>query len=64
MRQIFSVRFFAAVGCVAALLFVLVTVFAARRAIDGDDLDDGRPAPRSIDLVDHIVSSSSIYGGT
>jgi len=59
MRQIFSVRFFAAVGAVAALLFVLVTVFTARRVIEGDDSDQGAVQRRAIDLVDQVQAASA-----
>ena len=59
MRQIFSVRFFAAVGAVAALLFLLTSVFATRAVID-DATDDG-PEPivlHAIDLVDRVESAA------
>lgn len=60
MRQIFSVRFFAAVGAVAALLFLLTSVFATRAVID-DVTDDGDgPEPtvlHAIDLVDRVESA-------
>lgn len=62
MRQIFSIRFFAAVGAVAGLFFLLTTVFAARgvidEAIDEDTEQQAAPAPRRIDLVEQI------YGAT
>ena len=62
MRQIFSVRFFAAVGAVAGLLFLLTTVFTARNVIDSA-IDDGGPdpdvQPRAIDLVDVVTGSSN-----
>lgn len=62
MRQIFSVRFFAAVGAVAALLFLLTTVFATRAVIDDvtdGDGDGAEPAvPHAIDLVDRIESAT------
>ncbi len=57
MRQIFSVRFFAAVGGVFGLFFLLTTIFATREVIDGRD---GGPAPveiHTIDFVDQIFSS-------
>lgn len=59
MRQIFSVRFFAAVGAVTALLFVLAAVFAG--GDETDDADDVGTASdvRVIDLVDQIASSSN-----
>jgi len=62
MRQIFSVRFFAAVGAVAGLLFLLTTVFTARNVIDSA-IDDGGAdpdvQPRAIDLVDVVTGSSN-----
>ncbi len=56
MRQIFSVRFFAAVGGVVGLLFLLTTIFATRSAIDDAVGDDAEPAPvlRAINLVEHV----------
>ncbi len=57
MRQIFSVRFFAAVGAVAGLLFLLSTVFAAKQVIEDDAAGAGPPL-HSIDFVDRIESSS------
>lgn len=56
MRQIFSVRFFAAVGAVVGLLFLLTTIFATRSAIDDAVGDDAEPAPvlRAINLVEHV----------
>jgi hypothetical protein len=61
VRQIFSVRFFAAVGVVAALLFGLVTVFAAGRAIDDGEGGAAQAAPdaRRIDLIDLVAGSSN-----
>ncbi len=59
MREIFSIRFFAAVGAVVGLFFLLTTIFATREVIEGDD---GGPAPlvtHRIDLVDRIESSSN-----
>ena len=60
MRQIFSVRFFAAVGAVAALLFLLTSVFATRAVIDNVTDDDGPEpiVPHAIDLVDRIESAT------
>lgn len=60
MRQIFSVRFFAAAGAVAALLFLLTSVFATRAVID-DVTDDDGPEPivlHTIDLVDRVESAA------
>lgn len=60
MRQIFSVRFFAAVGAVAALLFLLTSVFATRAVIDDVTDDDDGPDPtplHAIDLVDRVESA-------
>lgn len=62
MREIFSVRFFAAVGAVAALLFLLSSVFAARIVIDNvtDDGDGGSAAElHRVDLVERIESAST-----
>ena len=59
MRQIFSVRFFAAVGAVVGLFFLLTTIFATRDAIEGD-ADDvvATPELHRIDLVEQVFSSS------
>ncbi|MEO6570008.1 MAG: hypothetical protein ABIO83_00525, partial [Ilumatobacteraceae bacterium] len=58
MRQIFSVRFFAAVGAVVGLFFLLSTVFAARQVIDtGAATDDTVPELHRIDLVEQVFSS-------
>lgn len=54
MRQIFSVRFFAAVGAVVGLFFLLTSVFATRAAIEGSDESGDAPSLRRIDLVDRI----------
>jgi hypothetical protein len=54
VRQIFSVRFFAAVGAVIALFFLLTSVFATRAAIEGSDDAGAAPSPRRIDLVDRL----------
>ena len=57
MRQIFSVRFFAAVGGVIGLFFLLTTIFATREVIDGRD---NGPPPiefHAIDFVDQVFSS-------
>ena len=59
MRQIFSVRFFAAVGAVAGLLFLITTVRAAGRAIDDGSGPEAAPPERAIDLVDHVAGSSN-----
>jgi len=60
MRQIFSIRFFVAIGAVVGLFFVLTTVFAAGEAIEGGDADDAAAAvPRSVDFVDQVFSSSN-----
>lgn len=57
MRQIFSVRFFAAVGGVVALFFVLTTVFATREVIEGDGGADAPIELHKIDFVDQVFSS-------
>lgn len=63
MRQIFSVRFFAAVGAVAGLLFLLFTIFTARDAIDEAIGDDDAAAAdvreRGIDLVDVVAGTDN-----
>lgn len=60
MREIFSVRFFAAVGVVVGLFFLLTVIFAAGEAIDGGgDGGGGSGADvRRIDLIDQIFSVS------
>ncbi|HEY5664480.1 MAG TPA: hypothetical protein VIS05_10635 [Ilumatobacter sp.] len=58
MRQIFSVRFLAAVGAVVGLFFLLTTVFAAREAIEGGD-PGAVAAVHTIDLVDRVASVSN-----
>ena len=57
MRQIFSVRFFAAVGAVVALFFLLMTIFATREVIEGGDDDADGVELHKIDFVDQIFSS-------
>jgi hypothetical protein len=57
MRQIFSVRFFAAVGAVVGLFFLLTTIFATREAIEGGGDDEGVVEIHSIDLVEQVFSS-------
>lgn len=59
MREIFSLRFFAAVGAVVGLFFLLTTFFAAREVIDGGDGGPSGPMPRSIDFVEQVFSSSN-----
>ncbi len=65
MREIFSVRFFAAIGAVAGLLFLLFTFFVARDVVDQAISDNGADAAeyqsRAIDLVD-VVSSTDNPG--
>jgi hypothetical protein len=65
VREIFSVRFFIAIGAVAGLLFVLFTFFVARDVVDQAISDNGADAaeiePRAIDLVD-VVSGTSNPG--
>ncbi len=58
MREIFTIRFFAAVGGVVGLFFLLMTVFATREVIDGGD-GDGADAVElhRIDLVEQVFSS-------
>lgn len=60
MRQIFSIRFFAAVGAVVGLFFVLTTIFAAGEAIEGGNGDAAEPVQvRRIDFVDQVFASRS-----
>jgi hypothetical protein len=65
VREIFSVRFFIAIGAVAGLLFLLFTFFVARDVVDKAISDNGADAaaaePRAIDLVD-VVSSTNNPG--
>jgi hypothetical protein len=65
VREIFSVRFFVAIGAVAGLLFLLFTFFVARDVVDQAISDNGADAaqyqPRAIDLVD-VVSSTDNPG--
>ena len=65
MREIFSVRFFIAIGAVAGLLFLLFTFFVARDVVDQAISDNGadaaQPQPRAIDLVD-VVSGTNNPG--
>lgn len=58
MREIFSVRFFAAVGGVVGLFFLLTTIFATREVIDGGGGDDVATVQvHTIDLVEQVFSS-------
>lgn len=58
MRQIFSIRFFAAIGAVVGLFFLLSTIFATSEAIDGT-VDTSTTIPsRRIDLVERISFST------
>ena len=57
MRQIFSIRFFMAVGAVVGLFFLLTTIFAAREVIDGADSGASGPEPHRIDFVDRVFAS-------
>ena len=55
MREIFSVRFFIAIGAVAGLLFLLFTFFGARDVVDQANSDTGadaaQPEPHASELV-------------
>jgi len=57
MRQIFSVRFFAAIGGVVGLFFLLTTIFATREVIEGGDDDADAVVIHKIDFVEQIFSS-------
>ena len=59
MRQIFSVRFFAAVGGVVALFFLLTTIFATREVIEGGDDGEAQVELHRIDFVEEIQSVSN-----
>jgi hypothetical protein len=56
MREIFSVRFFAAVGVVVGLFFLLTAIFATGEAIDGDDIVASPTRIHRIDLVDQVFT--------
>jgi hypothetical protein len=58
MRQIFSIRFFAAVGAVVGLFFLLTSIFATQEVIEGDGGDDDVVSRRRIDVVDQVFSAS------
>lgn len=57
MREIFSVRFFAAVLAVVGLLVVLRAVLGGASAPDGESGDPGR-VERRIDLVEQVFAST------
>ena len=57
MRQIFSVRFFAAVGGVVGLFFLLMTIFATREVIEGGDDSAAGVELHKIDFVEQVFSS-------
>lgn len=59
MRQIFSIRFFAAVGAVVGLFFLLTTIFAAREVIDGGGDAELAPPTRRLDFVEQIFSATN-----
>lgn len=59
MRQIFSIRFFAAVGAVVGLFFLLTSIFATREVIEGDGGDAAGQQLRRIDFVEQVFSSSN-----
>lgn len=58
MRQIFTVRFFAAVGAVAALFLLLTAAFQTQDTLVVDPTDD-EVRIRAIDFVDEVFSSSN-----
>ncbi|MEY2959335.1 MAG: hypothetical protein RLZZ01_1903 [Actinomycetota bacterium] len=58
MREIFSVRFFAAVGAVAGLFFVLTVFRSGRDGVEVVAPDQG-VVERTIDLVEPVRSSTS-----
>lgn len=60
MRQIFSLRFFLAVGAIVGLFALLATIFQARDLISGDDgTTEGVVVVHGIDLVGQVLSSSN-----
>lgn len=60
MRQIFSVRFFAAIGAVVGLFFLLSTIFATREVIESVGNDDVVSVEiHKIDLVEQVFSSTN-----
>lgn len=60
MRQIFSIRFFAAVGAVVGLFFLLTTIFATREVIEGDGGDaEAVVQLREIDFVEQVFSATN-----
>jgi len=60
MRQIFSIRFFAAVGGVVGLFFLLTTIFATREVIEGGDDESAATAqPRDLDFVEQVFSATN-----
>lgn len=59
MRQIFSVRFFAAVGAVVGLFFLLTTIFATREVIVGDDGGSGAVERHLVDFVEQVERSTN-----
>lgn len=56
MREIFSVRFFAAVGVVVGLFFLLTAIFATGEAIDGDDIAASPTRIHRVDLVEQVFT--------
>ena len=59
MREIFSVRFFAAVGGVVALFFLLTTIFATREVIEGGDGGPPSVELHKIDFVEEVAGSTN-----
>lgn len=55
MRQIFSVRFFAAIGAVAGLLLLLTMALGPRRGLE--ELVEAETVPRRIDLVSPVFTA-------
>lgn len=54
MRQIFSVRFFAAVGAVFGLFLLLTAIFGGGDPVA--ELRDDTPRPRQVDLVEQVFA--------
>ena len=58
MRQIFSIRFFAALGAVVGSFIVLASVFGTSEVIDGGAVVSETAPSRRIDFVEHIAFST------
>jgi hypothetical protein len=57
VRQIFTIRFVAAVGATVGLFFVLTTIFATREVIEGGGDETVEVETHRIDLVEQVFST-------